>query len=64
MLHRPAHFRGSISAEHGLGFKKADFIHYSKSSQAVEVMRGIKLLLDPQGILNPYKTLPPPKVRH
>ena len=53
-----AHFRGSISAEHGLGFKKANYIHYSKSNEAVHLMQGIKSLLDPQGILNPYKTLP------
>lgn len=29
--------RGSISAEHGLGFMKADKIHYSKSSEVVFV---------------------------
>ena len=49
---------GSISAEHGLGFKKAEFIHYSKSKEAVALMHNIKAMLDPQGILNPYKTLP------
>ena len=53
-----AEFGGSISAEHGLGFKKAAFIGFSKSKEAVTVMQGIKSLLDPQGILNPYKTLP------
>ena len=53
-----ADFGGSISAEHGLGFKKAGFIHYSKSTEAVSKMHSIKSLFDPQGILNPYKTLP------
>lgn len=57
---RTAQVRGSISAEHGLGLKKAGFIHYSKSKEAVNVMQNIKSLLDPQGILNPYKTLPKP----
>ncbi|EPS68480.1 hypothetical protein M569_06288, partial [Genlisea aurea] len=50
--------RGSISAEHGLGLMKADKIHYSKSSQTVQLMGSIKKLVDPNGILNPYKVLP------
>ncbi|XP_010275534.1 PREDICTED: D-2-hydroxyglutarate dehydrogenase, mitochondrial [Nelumbo nucifera] len=50
--------RGSISAEHGLGLMKANEIHYSKSPQTVQVMASIKKLLDPNGILNPYKVLP------
>ncbi|XP_062988347.1 D-2-hydroxyglutarate dehydrogenase, mitochondrial isoform X2 [Elgaria multicarinata webbii] len=50
--------RGSISAEHGLGFKKKDYIHYSKPREAVFLMQQFKAMLDPKGILNPYKTLP------
>ena len=50
--------KGSISAEHGLGFKKRDFIHYSKSNAAVQAMHQIKRVFDPQGIMNPYKVLP------
>lgn len=50
--------RGSISAEHGLGLKKRNYIYYSKQSQAVALMGNIKAMLDPKGILNPYKTLP------
>lgn len=50
--------RGSISAEHGLGLMKADKIHYSKSLETVQLMASIKKLLDPNGILNPYKVLP------
>ncbi|XP_056915505.1 D-2-hydroxyglutarate dehydrogenase, mitochondrial [Takifugu flavidus] len=53
-----AKHRGSISAEHGLGLKKRNYIYYSKPSQAVALMGQIKALLDPKGILNPYKTLP------
>ncbi|NWZ82811.1 D2HDH protein, partial [Poecile atricapillus] len=49
---------GSISAEHGLGFKKKQFIQYSKPRQAVVLMQQFKAMLDPKGILNPYKTLP------
>ncbi|VFQ62761.1 unnamed protein product [Cuscuta campestris] len=50
--------RGSISAEHGLGLMKANKIHYSKSSETVQLMASVKRLLDPNGILNPYKILP------
>uniref|UniRef100_A0A8C6D200 D-2-hydroxyglutarate dehydrogenase, mitochondrial n=1 Tax=Moschus moschiferus TaxID=68415 RepID=A0A8C6D200_MOSMO len=49
---------GSVSAEHGLGFKKKDVLGYSKPPEALQLMRQVKALLDPKGILNPYKTLP------
>ena len=49
---------GSVSAEHGLGFMKSKYIHMSKSEPAVKLMQQIKHLMDPKGILNPYKTLP------
>ncbi len=44
---------GSISAEHGIGVVKKEFLHHSRSAEEVEVMRGLKALLDPRGILNP-----------
>ncbi|XP_013396492.1 D-2-hydroxyglutarate dehydrogenase, mitochondrial isoform X3 [Lingula anatina] len=50
--------RGSVSAEHGLGFKKRDCIRYSKEPNAVKMMVKMKKLFDPNGILNPYKTIP------
>ncbi|KAK9502173.1 hypothetical protein O3M35_012756 [Rhynocoris fuscipes] len=47
---------GSISAEHGIGFKKAEYLpKYGKSVEAVNVMLKIKSALDPKGIMNPYK---------
>jgi D-2-hydroxyglutarate dehydrogenase len=49
---------GSISAEHGLGLMKAQCIGYSKSAEAIDLMRKLKQLMDPHGILNPYKVLP------
>ncbi|XP_074651522.1 D-2-hydroxyglutarate dehydrogenase, mitochondrial-like [Tubulanus polymorphus] len=51
-------YDGSISAEHGLGVKKNNYIRYSKSDSAVKLMKDMKKMLDPNGILNPYKTLP------
>ncbi|CAE8621263.1 unnamed protein product [Polarella glacialis] len=50
--------RGSISAEHGVGFKKRDVLGYSKSPEALSLMRQLKDTMDPKGILNPYKTVP------
>ncbi|XP_067641624.1 D-2-hydroxyglutarate dehydrogenase, mitochondrial isoform X1 [Eurosta solidaginis] len=49
--------KGSISAEHGIGFLKRNYLKYSKSPAAIEKMREMKQLLDPNGILNPYKVL-------
>ncbi|KAM9501109.1 D-2-hydroxyglutarate dehydrogenase, mitochondrial [Clarias gariepinus] len=51
-------WQGSVSAEHGLGLKKRNYIYYSKSQEAVRLMQDFKTMLDPRGILNPYKTLP------
>eukprot|EP00057_Strongylocentrotus_purpuratus_P002511 XP_003724670.1 PREDICTED: D-2-hydroxyglutarate dehydrogenase, mitochondrial [Strongylocentrotus purpuratus] len=50
--------RGSVSAEHGLGFLKRNYIGLSKAAEAVHIMQGMKQFLDPKGILNPYKVLP------
>lgn len=50
--------RGSISAEHGIGFRKPKYIHYSKSSGSIKIMKQLKTMFDPYGILNPYKVLP------
>lgn len=50
--------QGSISAEHGVGFRKRQFLHYSKDESALQLMHELKKLMDPNGILNPYKVLP------
>jgi FAD/FMN-containing dehydrogenase len=51
-------FRGSISAEHGIGRLKRAALAQHKGAVDLEVMRSIKRALDPQGILNPGKLLP------
>lgn len=51
-------FTGSISAEHGVGLLKRDFLHYSRSQSEIDLMKGIKKVFDPKGILNPGKLLP------
>ncbi len=50
-------YGGSISAEHGIGLLKRDLLPSVKDPVALELMRGIKHLLDPKGILNPGKVL-------
>jgi FAD/FMN-containing dehydrogenase len=48
---------GSISAEHGIGVLKRDELPDVKDKVAIELMRGIKAMLDPSGIMNPGKVL-------
>jgi D-lactate dehydrogenase (cytochrome) len=48
---------GSISAEHGIGVLKRDELPEVKDKVAIELMRGIKAMLDPIGIMNPGKVL-------
>jgi FAD/FMN-containing dehydrogenase len=49
--------KGSISAEHGIGVLKRNYLHHSVTSEALEVMRQLKQTFDPNGILNPGKVL-------
>lgn len=49
---------GSISAEHGVGQHKRDYLTLQRPRAVVEAMRGVKDLLDPRGIMNPFKVLP------
>eukprot|EP00831_Metopus_contortus_P067406 TRINITY_DN6015_c0_g1_i6.p4 TRINITY_DN6015_c0_g1~~TRINITY_DN6015_c0_g1_i6.p4 ORF type:complete len:107 (-),score=36.14 TRINITY_DN6015_c0_g1_i6:195-515(-) len=56
-VHGVAKYGGSISAEHGIGLAKAPYIHLSKSKACLEAMQAIKKVLDPQGIMCPYKVL-------
>ncbi len=44
---------GSISAEHGIGRAKAQWLHLSRSAAEIAAMRAIKTALDPDGLLNP-----------
>lgn len=49
---------GSISAEHGIGILKQPWLDKVRSAPEIEVMQGIKRVLDPAGIMNPGKLLP------
>lgn len=46
---------GSISAEHGVGLVKKPYLSYSRSPEEIEMMKGIKRVFDPDGLLNPGK---------
>lgn len=46
---------GSISAEHGLGLAKKNYIGYSRSETMIRLMKQLKDLYDPNAIMNPYK---------
>lgn len=48
---------GSISAEHGVGLTKKSFLHFTRSVEEIELMRGIKKVFDPDQIMNPGKVL-------
>lgn len=48
-------FNGSISAEHGVGIIKKNYLHYSRSPEEILLLKKIKQIFDPQGILNPGK---------
>ena len=48
---------GSISAEHGIGTLKREYLGHSRSPAEIALMRKIKAALDPKGILNPGKVI-------
>lgn len=46
---------GTISGEHGIGYVKAPYMGYAIDPATLEIMKGIKKVFDPNGILNPGK---------
>lgn len=47
--------QGSISAEHGIGLLKKEALKFSRTPEEISLMRQIKKILDPKGLLNPGK---------
>ncbi|KYG68097.1 FAD-linked oxidase [Bdellovibrio bacteriovorus] len=50
-------YKGSISAEHGVGMTKRSFLSYTRSEAEIEIMRSIKKVFDPDMIMNPGKVI-------
>ena len=49
---------GTLSGEHGIGLLKRDFLPQAVDAPALALMRQLKTIFDPDGILNPGKLLP------
>ena len=50
---------GTISGEHGIGLVKRDWVSRELDNTSLELMQAIKHQFDPDGIMNPGKSLPP-----
>lgn len=48
---------GSISAEHGVGLVKKDYLSHTRSQAEIALMRSVKNAFDPDGIMNPGKLI-------
>ncbi len=46
---------GTISGEHGIGYVKSPYLSYALDAPTIEIMKSIKKVFDPNGILNPGK---------
>jgi FAD/FMN-containing dehydrogenase len=46
---------GSVSAEHGIGLEKREYLSYSRNTDEIALMRTLKKAFDPRNILNPGK---------
>jgi len=53
VLESAAQTGGSISAEHGIGRAKRDFLHLNRTESDLALYRRLKAAFDPIGILNP-----------
>ncbi len=48
---------GQVSGEHGIGHAKSGFLYEALGDEPIALMRGIKAVFDPKGILNPGKVV-------
>ncbi|MFO7602235.1 MAG: FAD-linked oxidase C-terminal domain-containing protein [Gammaproteobacteria bacterium] len=58
MFHLVLSLDGTLSGEHGVGLEKRDYVGRELDPVAVQLMRQIKQVFDPNNILNPDKVLP------
>ena len=50
--------KGTLSGEHGIGFVQKNYMDIAFSESHLKLMKGIKTIFDPKGILNPGKIFP------
>ena len=53
---------GSISAEHGVGLLKRDFLGFTREEADLALMAQLKTVFDPNQVMNPGKLLPAGKL--
>ncbi|MBN2320463.1 MAG: glycolate oxidase subunit GlcD, partial [Acidobacteria bacterium] len=46
---------GTLSGEHGIGLEKQRLLSRALDPRAIEIMKSIKAVLDPENIMNPDK---------
>ncbi|HOS01557.1 MAG TPA: FAD-linked oxidase C-terminal domain-containing protein [Candidatus Hydrogenedentes bacterium] len=51
-------FKGSISAEHGVGIAQTPFLREHLGEELIDAMKRVKTLFDPRGVMNPGKMIP------
>jgi glycolate oxidase len=60
LFHQVLQHGGTLSGEHGIGLAKRQFMLLEHAPEELELMRALKRLWDPLGLLNPGKLLPDP----
>ena len=50
-------YDGAISAEHGIGIEKRAFLPISRTPAEIQLMKSLKIMMDPNNILNPGKVI-------
>jgi len=50
-------YSGAITAEHGVGVLKRDYLELSRTPEEIALMKTIKKAMDPKGILNPGRVI-------
>ncbi|EPB83624.1 hypothetical protein HMPREF1544_09605 [Mucor circinelloides 1006PhL] len=58
LLERAIRMEGSVTGEHGVGIGKKMFLNEELGENTVDMMKTIKIALDPKGLMNPEKVLP------
>jgi glycolate oxidase len=58
LLQEAVSLGGTITGEHGIGLTKSKYLNLELNNDVIALMKRLKKLFDPNGILNPTKALP------